>query len=80
MGPLKLVGQVYIHIDSRDSLLSFFCLIKDCDRIGDIFDANFADIYSSEIRLVLNVFHLWKMTPDRILKFVEVCRLNQVFI
>ena len=57
MGTLEMVRQIDIHVDGGHRVLHTIFFIKDSDGIGDIFDADLADINSSAVRLALDVFH-----------------------
>jgi hypothetical protein len=57
MSPLKLMGQIDIHINRRDSFLRGIRLVEYGNRVGYILDPDFSDVNLAEVGLILYVLH-----------------------
>jgi hypothetical protein len=57
VGALVIVGQIHIHIDSRNRMLRTISPITHGNGIAKIFYPDFIDGNIAEIRLTLDVLH-----------------------
>ena len=57
MCPFEVMGQIDVHVDSRDGLLDFLGLVQHRDGVGNILNPYFSNIDPPVIRLALDVLH-----------------------
>jgi hypothetical protein len=55
MGTLEFLGQVDIHVDTGDGLLTSVHPIKHGDGVADVFHAHLVNVYVAVISEILDV-------------------------